>query len=45
MDTAAEVYRYHTESDPTIRRISFSAQNLNGEVPFIPNPDRISHPY
>ena len=45
MDTAAGVYRYHTEVDPTIRRISFSAQNLNGEAPFIPNPDRISHPY
>ena len=45
MDTAAGVYRSHTESDPTIRSISFSAQNLNGEVPFIPNPDRISHPY
>ena len=45
MDTAAGVYRYHTEADPTIRRISFSAQNLNGEAPFIPNPDRISHPY
>jgi penicillin V acylase-like amidase (Ntn superfamily) len=45
MDTAAGVYRYHTEADPTIRRISFSAQDLNGEVPFIPDPDRISHPY
>lgn len=45
MDTAAGVYRYHTEADPTICSISFSAQNLNGEVPFIPNPDRISHPY
>ena len=45
MDTAAGAYLYHTEADPTIRSISFSAQNLNGEVPFIPNPDRISHPY
>ena len=45
MDTAAGAYLYHTESDPTIRRISFSAQDLNGEAPFIPNPDRISHPY
>lgn len=45
MDTAAGVYRYHTEADPAIRSISFSAQNLNGEAPFIPNPDRISHPY
>jgi penicillin V acylase-like amidase (Ntn superfamily) len=45
MDTAAGAYRYHTEADPTIRRISFSAQDLNGEAPFIPNPDRISHPY
>ena len=45
MDTAAGAYLYHTESDPTIRSISFSAQNLNGEAPFIPNPDRISHPY
>ena len=45
MDTAAGVYRYHTEADPTIRNISFSAQNLNGEAPFIPNLDRISRPY
>lgn len=45
MDTAAGVYRYHTEADPTIRSISFSAQNLNGKAPFIPDPDRISHPY
>ena len=45
MDTAAGAYRYHTEADPTIRSISFSAQDLNGEAPFIPDPDRISHPY
>ena len=45
MDTAAVAYLYHTESDPTIRRTSFSAQNLNGEAPFIPNLDRISRPY
>lgn len=45
MDTAVGAYLYHTESDPTIRRISFSAQNLNGEAPFVPNTDRISHPY
>ena len=43
MDTAAGAYLYHTEADPTIRKISFSAQDLNGEAPFIPNPDRISH--
>ena len=45
MDTAAGAYLYHTEADPTLRRISFSARDLNGEVPFIPNTDRISHPY
>ena len=45
MDTAAVAYLYHTESDPTLRRISFSARDLNGEVPFVPDPDRISHPY
>lgn len=45
MDTAAGAYLYHTEADPTIRRISFSARDLNGEVPFVPDPDRISHPY
>ena len=45
MDTAAGAYLYHTETDPTVRRISFSAQNLNGEAPFVPDPDRISHPY
>lgn len=45
MDTAAGAYLYHTESDPTIRSISFSAQALNGEAPFVPNTDRISHPY
>ena len=43
MDAAAGAYFYHTEADPTIRKISFSAQDLNGEAPFIPNPDRISH--
>ena len=43
MDTAAGAYLYHTEADPTIRKISFSAQDLNGEAPFIPNPDRVSH--
>ena len=45
MDTAAGAYLYHTESDPTLRRISFSARDLNGETPFVPNADRISHPY
>ena len=45
MDTAAGVYRYHTEADPAICKISFPAQNLNGEAPFVPNPDRISRPY
>lgn len=45
MDTAAVAYLYHTEADPTLRRISFSARDLNGEVPFVPDPDRISHPY
>ena len=45
MDTAGGAYLYHTETDPTVRRISFSAQNLNGEAPFVPDPDRISHPY
>ena len=45
MDTAAVAYLYHTEPDPTLRRISFSARDLNGEVPFVPDPDRISHPY
>ena len=42
MDTAAGAYLYHTEADPTVRRISFSAQNLNGEAPFVPHEDRIS---
>ena len=45
MDTAAVTYLYHTEPDPTLRRISFSARDLNGEAPFVPDPDRISHPY
>ncbi|MBP3666462.1 MAG: linear amide C-N hydrolase [Clostridia bacterium] len=45
MDTAAGAYLYHTESDPIVRRISFSAQDLNREAPFVPNADRISHPY
>ena len=45
MDTAVGAYLYHTESDPTLRRISFSARDLNGEAPFVPNADRISHPY
>ena len=45
MDTAAGAYLYHTEADPTVRRISFSAQDLNGEAPFVPKADRISHPY
>ena len=45
MDTAAGAYLYHTEADPTVRRISFSAQDLNGDAPFVPQADRISHPY
>jgi hypothetical protein len=45
MDTAAGAYLYHTETDPAVRRISFSARDLNGEAPFVPNADRISHPY
>ena len=45
MDTAAGVYLYHTESDPTIRRISFSAQRLSGEEPMTPQSDRSSHLY
>ena len=45
MDTAAGAYLYHTESDPTLRKVSFSARDLNGEAPFVPNADRISHTY
>ena len=45
MDTGAGAYLYHTEADPTVRRISFSAQDINGDAPFVPKADRISHPY